>query len=161
MGGRATFELSLLSRPRGWGPSGRGEWLQTKAPKLHFLDTGLLCHLLGLRSAGDLRTHPLRGAIFETFVVAELRKLFLHQGQRPPLYYWRAAAGREVDVVIDLGSRRLPVEIKASQTIAPDAFRQLDAYTRLAGGESGVLVYAGSDQTRRGPHLVRPWWACT
>lgn len=134
---------------------------QTKAPKLHFLDTGLLCHLLGLRSANDLRTHPLRGAIFETFVVAELRKLFLHQGQRPPLYFWRAAAGREVDVVIDLGSRRLPVEAKASQTIAPDAFRQLAAYTRLTGGEGGVLVYAGHDHTSRGPHLVRPWWACT
>lgn len=134
---------------------------QTKAPKLHFLDTGLLCHLLGLRSSGDLRTHPLRGAIFETFVVAELRKLFLHRGQRPPLFFWRAAAGREVDIVIDHGTRRLPVEIKASQTIAPDAFRQLDAYIRLAGGEGGVLVYAGDDHMSRGPHQVRPWWACT
>lgn len=133
----------------------------TKAPKLHFLDTGLLCHLLGLRSAGDLRSHPLRGAIFETFIVAELRKLFLHQGQRPPLFFWRAAAGREVDVVIDMGAHRIPVEIKAGQTIAPDAFRPLDAYSRLAGSEGGVLVYAGDEHTQRGPHRIRPWWACT
>lgn len=60
-----------------------------------------------------------------------------------------------------MGSRRIPVEIKAGQTIAPDAFRQLDAYSRLAGSEGGVLVYAGDEHTQRGPHRIRPWWACT
>jgi predicted AAA+ superfamily ATPase len=39
---------------------------QVKAPKLHFLDTGLLCYLLGISSPEHLVHHPLRGAVFET-----------------------------------------------------------------------------------------------
>lgn len=45
-----------------------------KAAKLHFVDSGLACHLLGIRSADQLRTHPLRGAVFESWVVAEVLK---------------------------------------------------------------------------------------
>ncbi len=49
-----------------------------KAPKLHFLDTGLVCSLLQIREPGQLRLHPLRGAIFESWVVSELYKTLAH-----------------------------------------------------------------------------------
>ena len=129
-----------------------------KSPKLHFLDTGLLCYLLGLRRPEDLALHPLRGAIFETFVVAELRKSFLHLGQRPRLYFWRDSAGREVDVLLDLGTRRVPVEVKTGETILREAFRGLDHYLDLSGDQTGVLVYGGPESFPRGRHLVRSWW---
>jgi len=74
-----------------------------KTPKIYWNDTGLLCYLLGLNRAEDLRVHPLRGAIFETFVVAELRKLYLHHGRRPQIYFFRDSNGREVDVILDFG----------------------------------------------------------
>jgi predicted AAA+ superfamily ATPase len=153
-----------------------------KTPKLYFLDTGLLCSLLGLRSAGDLWNHPLRGAVFETFVVTELIKLFTHSGERPRLYFWRDSHGTEVDVLLDIGTHQVPIEIKAGATVASDAFRGLEAYLRLvrdaarAGdpelarhrddssppdATGGVLVYGGDEwYTRRG-HDVRPWWAVT
>lgn len=133
----------------------------TKSPKLYFVDTGLLCYLLGIRRVEHLRHHPLRGAIFENFVVVELRKLFLHHGQRPPLFFWRESNGREVDVVIDFGTHRLPVEIKAGETVASDFFRELDNYIGLSGDSAGVLVYGGDSAYPRGRHVVRPWWACT
>jgi predicted AAA+ superfamily ATPase len=41
-----------------------------KSPKLYFYDTGLACYLLGLRSRVQLETHPLRGALFENFVIS-------------------------------------------------------------------------------------------
>lgn len=132
-----------------------------KTPKLHFLDVGLLCHLLGIREAGQIRTHPLRGAIFETFVVSELRKLFLHHAQRPPLFFFRDTNGREVDVIVDLGTTRLPVEVKVGETIATDALRGLDQYLGLSGGVRGVLVWGGNECYVRGRHLLRAWWACT
>ena len=132
-----------------------------KTPKLYLLDSGLLCHLLGIRDSAQIRVHPLRGAIFETFVYSELRKLFLHHGQRPPLFFWRDSNGREVDVVIDLGARRLPVEVKAGETVARDALRGLDRYVALSGDPGGVLVYAGDESYARGQHLLRAWWACT
>ncbi len=137
-----------------------------KTPKLYFLDTGLLCALLGVRDAGDLWNHPLRGALFETFVVAELTKLFVHRGERPRLFFWRDSHGTEVDVLIDLGREHVAVEVKSGLTVAADAFRGLEAYQRLrhaSGGESAgsVLVYGGDEWYERRGHDVRPWWACT
>jgi uncharacterized protein len=53
-----------------------------RRPKLHFLDTGLVCYLLGIRNPETLEHHPLRGAIFESYVVGELIKAFEHTGHR-------------------------------------------------------------------------------
>ena len=65
-----------------------------KTPKLYFLDTGLLCALLGLRGAADLWNHPLRGALVETFVVAELTKLFAAaEASARALFFWRDSHG--------------------------------------------------------------------
>ncbi len=61
----------------------------TKSPKIYFLDPGLLCSLLGIRNADDLRVHASRGAVFESFVLAELVKAYAHRGRRPPVYFWR------------------------------------------------------------------------
>ena len=131
-----------------------------KTPKLFFLDSGLLCHVLGLRRAEDVSLHPLRGAIFETFVVGELYKSFLHNGQTAQIYFWRDAAGHEVDALLDFGTRSVPVEVKAGQTLAGDVARGLDYYLGLAGGGHGVLVYAGEESYVRRNHLVRSWWHC-
>jgi len=137
-----------------------------KTPKLYFLDTGLLCALLGLRDAEDLWNHPLRGALVETFVVAELTKLFAHNGERPRLFFWRDSHGTEVDVLIDLGRERMAVEIKSGVTVAADSFRGLEAYQRLRSASEGesigtVLVYGGDEWYERRGSDVRPWWACT
>jgi predicted AAA+ superfamily ATPase len=133
-----------------------------KSPKLYFLDTGVLSYLLGIRSAADLRLHPLRGSIFECFILSELRKHFLHHGERPPLYFWRDTHGHEVDVIIDLGPRRVPLEIKAGETVMAEAFKSLDSYVALSESDAaGILVHAGEASYRRGRHLVRPWWACS
>lgn len=152
----ASYVISLL-RPHHQSFSKR----LVKSPKLYFLDTGLLCYLLGIRGAGDLGTHPLRGSVFECFVLAELRKQFLHNGERPPLYFWRDTHGHEVDVVIDLGSRRFPIEIKSGATVMTSAFAGLDFFCGVSGDAGGLLIYAGDQSYTRGNHRVRPWWACS
>ena len=131
---------------------------QVKSPKLHFVDTGLLCNLLGVRHAGDLHRHPLRGAIVENFVVTELRKRFVHHGQRAPLFHWRDSNGREVDIVVEWGPTQVPVEVKAGLSVASDAFRGLDYYAKLSGIPGGILVYGGDDTYQRRAHQVRAWW---
>jgi hypothetical protein len=87
--------------------------------------------------------------------------LVLHQGERPPLFFWRDTHGHEVDVLIDLGTRRIPLEIKSGETVASDAFANLDFYCQLSGERGGVLVHGGAQSYPRGPHVVRPWWACS
>ncbi len=132
-----------------------------KSPKAYFLDTGLACFLLGLRSPRDLEAHPLQGPLFETLVVSEVYKAFAHRGERPPLFFWRDQTGHEVDIVVDLGRRTVPVEVKLSRTVRSDAFRGIDFYASLAGVRGGVLVHGGETTHRQGAHVVRSWLACS
>ncbi len=132
-----------------------------KSPKLYFADTGLLCHLLGIRKPRDVHQHPLRGPIFENFVVNEIQKVFLNNGQRPPLYFWRDSRGLEVDLIMDMGNRRVPIEIKSGITVASDFLDALNRYTKLSGDIGGMLVYGGVESYRRKNHYVRAWWTCS
>ena len=96
-----------------------------KSPKVYFMDTGLLCYLVGLRDAEHAEAGPMGGAIFENLVVAEILKLFHQRGEEPALYYWRTAAGTEVDLIIETQGKLFPVEIKKSGTPRPDMAKEI------------------------------------
>ena len=132
-----------------------------KSPKLYFNDSGLLCHLLGIRDSEQLRTHPLRGAIFENFIYSELVKMFQHHGQRPSLYFWRDRSGNEVDFILETGPHPVAIEVKSGQTVASDFFKNLDKYGKLSGEPGGVLVYGGDESFKRREHQVRAWFGCS
>jgi len=66
-----------------------------KSPKLYFLDSGLLCYLLRIRSPEDLRIHASRGAVFESWVVSEMVKNYVHCGLEPDAYFWRDSTDHE------------------------------------------------------------------
>lgn len=131
-----------------------------KRPRLHFLDSGLVCYLLGIRDGATLEHHPLRGAVFESFVVSEFVKAFAAQGRTPPLFFWRDATGHEIDILIDAGDRLIPVEVKSGRTVTPGATEQLAWWTALPGNPNrgGVLVHGGdADYTLKG-FRVAPWF---
>lgn len=133
-----------------------------KTPKLYFVDSGLLCYLLGIRSSEQLMRHPLRGAVFENFVVSELRKLFVHHGERAPLNFWRDSTGREVDLLIERAQTLLPIEIKAGQTVAGDFFDGIDYFRRISQTPAGgILVYGGRSSYLRTGHQVLSWADCS
>jgi predicted AAA+ superfamily ATPase len=116
-----------------------------KSPKLYFIDTGLACNLLGIRDETDLATHPLRGNIFETLVVAETLKYYHNRGIKAPLCYYREVKGLEVDIIIHKGDRALPVEVKSTQTINSGLYSNLVKYRRQTSSNEGWLVYGGTD----------------
>ena len=130
-----------------------------KSPKIYFYDTGLLCWLLGIREVEQLATHPLRGNIFETFVVSELTKSRLNRGMRPELHFWRDSNGNEIDVVADVGGKLMPIEIKSGQTINRDFFKGLERWMALAGerATSPVLVYGGVENCEYNGVRVLGW----
>ena len=93
-----------------------------KMPKLHFYDTGLVCWLIGIRTPDQLRTHPLRGPIFETWVVSEIVKHRMNIGESRGLFFYRNRDGAEADLVIEHPSRITLVEAKSSQTPSSSLF---------------------------------------
>lgn len=96
-----------------------------KSPKVYFTDTGLLCYLVGLRDIEHAASGPMGGAIFENLIVAELFKIYIHRGEEPALYYWRTAAGSEVDLVVETQDQLIPIEIKQSETPRPEMAKEI------------------------------------
>jgi uncharacterized protein len=117
-----------------------------KTPKLHFLDSGVVCYLLGIRSADELRLHPLRGAVFESWVVSEIMKAHHNTGRQPRLSFFRDAHGLEVDVLIERGAHLVGVEVKSGATVPLEAFAALESVSRLLP-ELGtrVVLHGGPD----------------
>lgn len=133
-----------------------------KMPKLHFLDSGLVCWLLGIRGADDLRAHPLRGAIFESWVVSEILKHRINHGEHGHMFYYRDQHGMETDLVIEHGKKLTIVEAKAGQTITSDMFkaasRVQDVLSSVRPTET-IIVHAGSATQAREESTILPWEA--
>lgn len=100
----------------------------TKSPKLHFYDTGLACHLLGIRTRDEIAWHPLRGALFENWMVTEVLKWRWHRGLTTGLAHYRDARGREVDLVVERPLDPIAVEARASRTPPVELGPSFDAF---------------------------------
>ncbi len=128
-----------------------------KMPKLYFLDSGLLCHLLRIDSPLTLATHASRGAIFESWVVAQTLMHRWNRGLPADIYFWRDNHGSEVDLLFEQGGLLHAVEIKSGATFSPDWLRGLDRWRQYAGGAAGtpVLVHGGRDSyVANGVHVL-------
>ncbi len=130
-----------------------------KTPKLYFHDTGLAAWLLSIREAGQLETHPQRGALFENWVVSEMLKARFNVGLPANLYFWQDRAGHEVDVLIEAATELIPVEIKSGQTLNTDFFKGIDSWLTLAGPARprGWLVYGGRADHQRHQTQALSW----
>lgn len=132
-----------------------------KTPKLYFLDSGLLCYLLRIRSPDDLRIHAARGAVFESWVVSETIKDFVHRGLEADAYFWRDSSGHEIDLVIEQGTELTAIEVKSGETFAPDFLDGLRYWRSLTGRADAplALVYGGDASYMREGAAVLSWQA--
>ena len=130
-----------------------------KTPKLYFYDTGLAARLLGIETPTQLLTHPLRGALFENWVISELLKGRYNRGKNANLYFWRDNLGLEVDVLAEAAGRLYPLEIKSGTTLADDWFKAINSWRKLAGEQAGKarLVYGGTAPWVQGSVDAIPW----
>jgi len=107
-----------------------------KSPKLYFYDTGLACYLLRIISVDQLSEHYLRGGLFESFILSDMKKHFYNKGEEPPLYFWRDSHQNEIDCIVDYGTKLVPVEIKSSKTFNERFFEKLGYYSEIARSDS-------------------------
>ncbi len=132
-----------------------------RMPKLYFLDAGLVCWLLGVREPGQLRSHPLRGAIFENWVVCEIVKARANRGERHGLHFYRDRSGVEADLVVGQpGGGFTLIEAKAGATPSGSFFggaeRVRRHLSRLGPCELRV-IYGGDEAQSRAAGELIPW----
>lgn len=134
-----------------------------KSPKLYFYDVGLLSYLLGINSASQLQSHPLRGAIFETLQVAELQKALWNHNLRNQIFFYRDSHGNEVDLLLQNGQNFIPIEVKSAQTFHSSflkgihSFQKVCEKTKLHRCEGPAIVLGGDEEQKRQEFEILPW----
>jgi predicted AAA+ superfamily ATPase len=118
-----------------------------KAPRMYFMDTGLCAYLTRMNSPEFLEASAIDGAFFETWVVSEIYKSYLHNGVRPPLYFYRDQNKKEIDLIIHKNNTVNPIEIKKSA--APrDAVRHFSVLNPIAEEPSDEDRFSGAAHLR-------------
>ncbi|MDP8246612.1 MAG: ATP-binding protein [Candidatus Tritonobacter lacicola] len=114
-----------------------------KSPKIYFLDTALCTYLMGIHDSEVLLNGQSFGALFETAIVADWVKRYLHGGYQPPLYYLRTRDGLEVDLLIEECQKLNLLEIKASMTLTPKHSQPLKLWRKQLGARVGLTALIG------------------
>lgn len=130
-----------------------------KSPKIYFTDTGLMCHLLKIRSSDELRQSDMKGLVFKTWVINEFIKNYYNRRREPDMFFWRDSSGNEVDLVISKGNELLPIGIKSSQTFNDNLIKELNFWRSLTDNPKhpGVLIYGGDKFLKFKGLTILPW----
>lgn len=116
-----------------------------KAPKVYFYDTGIVSYLTGIKSATLFESGPMTGAIFENFVVAEIKKSLFHKNIDSDLYYLRSSSGLEIDLIVENGLNKTFMEIKSGSTYKAKMFDNINALRK--SNEEALLIYRGKSMS--------------
>jgi predicted AAA+ superfamily ATPase len=114
-----------------------------KSPKIYFRDTGLLHYFLGIHAPDILPTHPARGASWEGLVIDHLIGACRLTVPGSQAFYWRTAAGAEVDLLIQHGDRLTPFEIKLHTAPAAHDVKSLFICMEDLNLPKGYVLSAG------------------
>lgn len=116
-----------------------------KTPKVYFTDVGTLCYLTGLKDPGHAASGPMGGPIMETAVLSEIVKTLTHRGLEPQVYFWRTSAGAEVDIVVEVSGKLVPIEVKLSATPRPAMASSIRTFRADFGDTAlpGYVIHPG------------------
>ena len=114
-----------------------------KAPRMYFLDTGLCVYITRWNTPEVLESGAMDGQFFETWVVSEIYKSYINNGERPPLYFYRDSNKKEIDLILWEGSTVYPIEIKKSAW-PKDATRHFSVLNPITKEPSEEDVFSGT-----------------
>ena len=116
-----------------------------KTPKIYFLDTGLCSYLTNWETAKTLESGAMSGAMFETFVVSEIIKSYVHNAKMPNIYYYRDKDKKEIDVIIEKNSKLYPIEIKKTANPDKSMLKHFSIIPNEKLGEGSVICLCKED----------------
>jgi uncharacterized protein len=114
-----------------------------KSPKIFFNDVGLAAHLLRLDTIDEVENYHELGSLFENMVIADIQKQIFNELKSDKLYYFRDNKGLEVDLIVDSGSKIIPIEIKSGATFSGGYLSNLLKFQEISGEKNGKLIYSG------------------
>lgn len=122
-----------------------------KSPELYFYDAGLLTHLLGIRTANELLENRWRGNIFENLILAEYQKKNHHLYMNQEYFFWRDSNVHEIDLLMKQVDAYSIYEIKATQTITNDLFKEMDRFEEISAlpKVTKTLICSGAENEKR------------
>jgi len=139
----------------------------TQNQKGYFTDTGLACYLQQISTPTALQTHPLRGALFETYIANTIEALLQSMPFEAKLYHWRSKSGAKVDLIIALDGKLYPIVIKIQSRLSKHDARGLRTFRQAYASSTtpvmpGIIIYTGRTCFRIDEHtLALPWNAIT
>jgi predicted AAA+ superfamily ATPase len=130
-----------------------------KHPKLFFYDTGLVCHLLGIKKSQEVATHYLKGALFENFIISDFIKHDYNQGGLSSFYFWKDNHNNEIDLIIESGDKLGVIEIKSAETIKKEFLKNLRNFDKLEKTKTKkiFLIYGGNKKLENNTIQIIPW----
>ncbi|GAB4110755.1 MAG: ATP-binding protein [Spirochaetota bacterium] len=129
-----------------------------KSPKLYFYDTGLVSWLLSIQDKDHMTIHPMKGSIFENFIISELIKISYNKGLTHNMFFWRDSSGVEIDIILEKGTLLHPVEIKSSYTVNDDFFKNIKKWEKITGLQlPAYVVYGGDESFTRSGITILSW----
>jgi len=131
-----------------------------RSSKIYFTDVGLCAFLLGIHTAEQAARDPLRGNLFENFVIGEIVKCALNRGIRPEIYFFRDCHGNEVDLIIRENGVPIPIEIKSAGTFSMDFLKGIERFQSIGHNniDSGAVLYNGEQRFNvRNIHIFNPF----
>lgn len=126
-----------------------------KSPKIFFPDMGLNKVILGDTAISD-------GASYETWVFFELIKWKQLQAIEPDIFFYRTAAGLEIDFLICGEGIIVPVEVKFSEKASYADARHLEVFMKEHKkiAPFGIIIYRGVEfkEIRQNIWAVPDWY---
>ena len=126
----------------------RAKRLAVRMPKLHYIDTGLACHLLGISTEEQLLQSQYYGGLLESLVYMECCKQGSWAQEEVGMYHFRDNRQQEVDIVLERSNGKIiGIEVKASASVKSQDFKGLSALAEFSGDtfEQGILFYTGQE----------------
>lgn len=109
-----------------------------KTPKVYFMDTGLVCYLVGWSSSQVAMNGAMSGGLFENFVVSEIIKSYFNAGHDSKnIYFYRDKDKKEIDLIIEKDNILYPIEIKKSAQPTVDMAKSFSVLEKIAGKTVG------------------------
>jgi len=115
-----------------------------KSPKLHMIDTGIVCHLLRIKNSKALEESYYKGQIFETFIFAELKKHISFAVDNTDMFHYHTNDKKEIDFILSRGEQMLAIEVKASHSVGKGDFRHIIDFQKHSEKDIlGIVFYMG------------------